>query len=95
MMFGESQVRLGNDGTAYSDSNGIVKTGIVDGGLFELAALPAGRYLTIRRDGPDPIFGMAYYYMNEIRVYQTPNLFEALLGVVSVTADTSPAETGF
>ena len=73
-------MRLGNDADAYSDINERVRSDIVDGGLFELDALSAGRYLTLRRDGGDPVTYFAFYIINHVRAYQTPNLFDALSG---------------
>ena len=47
---------MGNDGTPFSNSNTIVKTGIIDGGLFSLDP-HSGRYVRLRRDGRNPWLG--------------------------------------
>ena len=70
---GDAHIRLGNVSTAYSETNPIAKSGIVDGGFFELdplltgGGLRSGRYLTLRRDkkeGNERSFSIA-----EMRVY--------------------------
>ena len=69
---GDAHIRLGNLSTAYSETNLIAKSGIVDGGFFELdplltGGLRSGRYLTLRRDkkeGNERRFSIA-----EMRVY--------------------------
>ena len=86
-------MRVGNDATAYSMFNTIVKVGIIDGGFFELEGLPTGRYLSIRRDEES-----AYDYkfnLNEIKIYQTPNLIVKLQSSVSLTEDTSSSLAGW
>ena len=54
MRIGLSHVRVGNDATAYSTSNTVVKQGIVAGGFFELDSLCEGQYLNLRRDDDCP-----------------------------------------
>ena len=51
---GTSHLRLGNDPTAYSASNPVIRTDIVEGGFFNIPSLPTGRYLTLRRNGSAP-----------------------------------------
>ena len=46
-------MRVGDDETPFSTANTIVKSGIVDGGLFTLTPA-SGRYLNFRRDGANP-----------------------------------------
>ena len=62
-------MRLGNDASEFSTNNAIVKTDIVDGGLFKLDALKTGRYLTLRRDLLSPVWGGSEYKIMEIRAY--------------------------
>lgn len=88
----ESHLRLGNDGTPYSDNNAIVWQGILDGGFFKLDKIVTGRYLTFRRDGQNTD-GSAKLNLHEIKVYQMPNLFQEFSA--KVTADSSQALPGF
>ena len=53
IMISEAHVRVGSDATAYGTTNPIVRTGIVDGGIFPLEP-QTGRYFTLRRVGPEP-----------------------------------------
>ena len=50
---GSVHVRVGDDEAAFSTANTIVKSGILDGGLFTLTPT-SGRYFNFRRDGPNP-----------------------------------------
>ena len=52
-MISEAHVRVGNDVTSYGTTNPIVRTGIVDGGIFPLEP-QTGRYFTLTRDGLEP-----------------------------------------
>ena len=70
---GSAYVQVGNDSAPFSDTNTVVKDGIVDGGIFPLS-LVSGDYFALRRDGPDPVHGESRLYINEIKIYETPNL---------------------
>lgn len=75
MLIGSSEFRVGNDNAAFSTSNEVVKTGIVDGGIFNLSVVQ-GRYVHLRRNGLDPKTGLFRYHICEIRLYECPNLLE-------------------
>ena len=46
-----SHVRVGDESGAFSEANTVVKTDIVDGGIFPLEPPCSGKYITLRRDG--------------------------------------------
>ena len=70
---GDSHVRVGTDSSAYSTANTMVKNGIVDGGIFKLD-LVTGDHISLRRNEENPVWGGEEYWINEIRVYEVPNL---------------------
>ena len=69
--------------------NSVVWPALYDGGFFPIGTAHSGRYLTIRRiylaSGVNKT-----YNLNEVKVYQVPNLFQAL-STVTITPDTSPS----
>ena len=54
---GTVEIRLGEDSTAYSNSNSIVWTELFDGGFFPIGTSFNGRYLTLRRKHLNEDFG--------------------------------------
>ena len=92
---GEVHVRVGNEATEFSDANPIVKTGIVDGGIFQLSPIRSGQFFTLRRNGANPVLNDDAFYIYEIKVYECPSLFHLYEDRVSVTADTSPSVAKF
>ena len=84
-------MRVGDDEDDFSTANTIVKSGIVDGGLFTLTPV-SGTYFNFRRDGanPDSSFtGNANFEVYQIKIYETVNLLQEYSGRVSITPDTS------
>ena len=59
---GSVHVRVGDDEAAFSTANAIVKSGILDGGLFTLTPV-SGRYFNFRRDGANPFTNNAAFYV--------------------------------
>ena len=53
---GSSQVLVGDESVAFSLANTVVKTDIVDGGIFPLEPC-SGQYFTLRRRGVNPKTG--------------------------------------
>ena len=91
---GSSQVLVGDESVAFSLANTVVKTDIVDGGIFPLEPC-SGQYFTLRRKGYNPRTGNKKFLVPEIRVYESISLFSEFEGHVFVTNDTSPSLTGF
>ena len=48
-----------------------------------------GRYLTIRRDQVIAISGLRDFIINNLKVYQTPNLLKVYQSNIQFTSDTS------
>ena len=46
---GTTEIRLGNDSTAYSTVNSVAWPALYDGGFFPIGTTENGRYLTFRR----------------------------------------------
>ena len=80
---GKSHIWVGNDSAAYSTLLTKCSGDIFDTGFFEMAQPCTGMYFVIRREGlsfygaPDP-----WYQINELRLYQTPNLIKTYIGQV-------------
>ena len=80
---GKSHIWVGNDISAYSALLIKCSGEIFDTGFFEMAQPCTGMQFVIRRDGyswrgPSDI----HYQLNELRLYQTPNLLKTYIGQV-------------
>ena len=91
---GSCHVRVGNESAAFSTSDPIAKTNIVDGGIFPLQP-QSGKYITLRRDGANPRTNNALFMISQIKVYECPNLLKEYQGRVAITSDTSQSVSGF
>ena len=91
---GSSELLVGNNKTPFSDANQVVASNIFDGGFHDLPS-PSGNVVTFRRRGPNPLYGNSRLRLNEIRVYETPNLLKEYQGSISITPDTSSSLSGY
>ena len=83
---GTTEIRLGNDSAAYNIVNSVIWAALYDGGFFPIGTNYNGQYLTIRRVHKP--LSDNWYTLNEVRVYQVPNLLQEL-STVAITPDTS------
>ena len=69
-MIGTTEIRLGDESTAYSNANPIVWPALYDGGFFPIGTTNNGRYLNLRRTylNADITWGDDYF-LNEVRAY--------------------------
>ena len=84
-----SHIRHGDDSSEYSTNNDIVLSLFYAGGFKVLEQIVEGRYLTIRRDDVISSSTSGDFVINNIKVYQTPNLIEVYQSSASITSDTS------
>ena len=73
----------------------MVATGIVDGGIQSFSPITLGYVVTFRRLGKNPMTGKSEMYLNEIRLFETVNLFEEQMGRIKITDDTSNSLEGY
>ena len=92
---GECEIRVGDDDARFSTNRAIVKSNVVEGGLFDLDPA-SGRYISMRRNGANPQQCNGRLPINEIRIYESINLLSKYSGRVALTADTSaPTNSNF
>ena len=69
---GTTEIRHGNDSSAFNSVNSVVWSALYDGGFFPIGTTSNGRFLTLRR-----IYILSWdsaYNLSEVRAYQVPNL---------------------
>ena len=81
LQLGQSYIYIGDDGAEYSATNPRCSQPIFDTGFYKLTSPTKGRYISIRKDGPNSL-GNYILSLYEFRVYQTPNLLIELQGQV-------------
>ena len=89
---GSSQLLLGMDRADFTTENPVIVEKIVDGGFRVSDFLTKGDVVSLRRIGPDPDTNSSNMKLNEIRLYEVPNLLKELQeGKVKITDNTTVA----
>ena len=91
---GSSEILVGYNQDPFSLDNQVVARNIVDGGFHDLPS-PEGNVVTFRRRGPNPLYENSRLRLNEIRIYEIPNLLKVYQGQISITSETSSSLSGY
>ena len=81
-LLGKSHIWAGDDISAYSALLTKCSGDIFDTGFFEMAQPCTGMQFVIRRHGYSWWGSDISYQLNELRLYQTPNLLKTYIGQV-------------